>query len=39
MAVFLENLTMFEQAINAYKHRFKSNTGCAGLTQYIDESG
>ncbi len=39
MAVFLENQTMFEQAINAYKHGFKANTGCAGLTQYIDESG
>ncbi len=39
MAVFLDNQTMFEQAINAYKHGFKANTGCTALTQYIDESG
>jgi hypothetical protein len=39
MAVFLDNQTMFEQAINAYKHGFEANKGCAGLTQYIDESG
>jgi hypothetical protein len=39
MSVFLDNQTMFEQAINAYKHGFKSNTGCAGVAQYIDESG
>jgi hypothetical protein len=32
MAVFLNNETMFEQAINAYKHGFEANTGCAGLT-------
>jgi len=30
---------MFEQAINAYKHGFKSNTGCSGVLQYIDQSG
>ncbi len=35
MSVFLDNQTMFEQA----KHGFKANTGCAGVAQYIDESG
>jgi hypothetical protein len=24
---------------NTYKHGFKANTGCAGVAQYIDESG
>ncbi|MEP3838541.1 MAG: carbohydrate-binding protein, partial [Algibacter sp.] len=36
MAIFCDNTTMFNDAINAYKYGFTdTDDGCAGVTQYI----
>ncbi|WP_159023903.1 carbohydrate-binding protein [Formosa sp. L2A11] len=36
MAIFCDNMTMFNDAVDAYKFGFTNTTdGCAGVTQYI----
>ncbi|MDO7171624.1 carbohydrate-binding protein [Mariniflexile sp. AS56] len=36
MAIFCDNMTMFNEAVDAYKFGFtNTNDGCAGVTQYI----
>ncbi|MEP1489458.1 MAG: carbohydrate-binding protein [Algibacter sp.] len=39
MAIFCDNMTMFNAAVDAYKFGFTdTNDGCAGVTQYIINS-
>jgi Alginate lyase len=40
MAVFADDVTMFNDAVSTYKHGFQPlSGGCCGVTQYIDATG